>query len=316
MKSDRLISLLLLLQARSPRSARELSETLEVSMRTVYRDVEALSFAGVPVYAERGSAGGILLAEGYRQAITQFSTDELHALFLAAADPLTELGVSGHKGALHKLAGALPDLQRRAAEQARQRILLDHNKWYRAQQPGPLLAALRRAVWDDRRVRIHYRDRNGTPTERVVDPLGLVSKAGIWYLIARQENGEMRTFRAERILQADELPAQFTRPADFDLEAHWRSSMSAVERPVDTYDVLLFVAHDELEMITGFYETQVVSEEPDGKTVRVRFPGQRVALWQVAGWGARVRAIDPPDLRTALIEHAHEMLRAYCAPHS
>ena len=311
MKSDRLISLLLLLQARSPRSARELSETLEVSMRTVYRDVEALSFAGVPVYAERGSSGGILLAEGYRQAITQFSTDELHALFLAAADPLTELGVSGHKGALHKLAGALPDLQRRAAEQARQRILLDHNKWYRAQQPGQLLAALRRAVWDDRKVRISYRDRNGKPTDRVVDPFGLVSKAGVWYLIARQADGEMRTFRAERVLEADELQEQFTRPPDFDLEAHWRNSMSAVERPTETYEVLVFVLQDDLEMVTGFYESQIVSEEPAGKTVRIRFPAYRVALWQVAGWGARVRAIEPPELCEALIAHAHEMLRTY-----
>src|SRR5579871_5272065 len=111
MKSDRLLSMLLMLQARSPRSARELADALEVSKRTVYRDMESLGAAGVPVYAERGSSGGIALAEGYRQAITRFNTDELHALFLAASDPLSELGVSGHKGALHKLAGALPDLQ-------------------------------------------------------------------------------------------------------------------------------------------------------------------------------------------------------------
>ncbi|HKU67997.1 MAG TPA: HTH domain-containing protein, partial [Candidatus Baltobacteraceae bacterium] len=149
MKSDRLVSLLLMLQARSPRSARELAQALEVSARTIYRDVEALSVSGVPVYAERGSSGGIALADGYRRAITQFSTEELHALFLAAADPLAELGVTGHQRALDKLAGALPDLQRRAAQQARQRILLDHNRWYRLEQPAALLAVLRRAVWED-----------------------------------------------------------------------------------------------------------------------------------------------------------------------
>ncbi|HET9097422.1 MAG TPA: WYL domain-containing protein, partial [Candidatus Baltobacteraceae bacterium] len=209
MKSDRLVSLLLLLQARSPRCARELAQALEVSARTIYRDVEALSLSGVPVYAERGSTGGIALAEGYRKAITQFSTEELHALFLAAADPLAELGVTGHARALDKLSGALPDLQRRAAQQARQRILLDHNRWYRLEQPTALLAVLRRAVWEDRQVSIRYRDRNGAQTERTIDPYGLVSKAGVWYLVARQQDGDFRTFRVERVAHGEELPSRF-----------------------------------------------------------------------------------------------------------
>jgi len=314
MKSDRMVSLLLLLQARSPRSARELANTLEVSMRTVYRDVEALSWAGVPVYAERGSSGGIMLAEGYRKAITQFSTEELHALFLAAADPLAELGVSAHARALDKLEGALPDLQRRAAQQARQRILLDHNRWYRAAQPAPLLAALRRAVWDDRQVRMRYRDRAGASTDRVIDPFGLVSKAGVWYLIAREANGDMRTFRAERIVDAEELPTQFTRPDGFDLEAHWRSSTAAMERPSEAYDATLFVPSDEMEAITGFYESEPIEDRDGGKVLRIHFPAYRVALWQVAGWGPRVRVIAPAELRDAVIEQAHETLRAYATP--
>jgi predicted DNA-binding transcriptional regulator YafY len=310
-KSDRLVSLLLLLQSRSPRSARELAEALEVSSRTIYRDVEALSLAGVPVYAERGSSGGIALADGYRKAITQFSTDELHALFLAAADPLAELGVTGHQRALDKLSGALPDLQRRAAQQARQRILLDHNRWYRSEQPAALLALLRRAVWEDRQVRIRYRDRTGSMTERNVDPYGLVSKAGVWYLVARQHDGEYRTFRAERMANAEELPSHFTRDATFDLEAHWRASNAAMQRPMDWYEATLHVLNDALEWVMSFNECDVLSEDDGGKTLRMRFPSIRAAVQQIGGWARSVRVLEPPELRQAMAEHARDLLAFY-----
>lgn len=313
MKSDRLVSLLLLLQARSPRSARELAGALEVSARTIYRDVDALSVSGVPVYAERGSAGGIALAEGYRKAITQFSTEELNALFLAAADPLSELGVTGHQRALDKLSGALPDLQRRAAQQARQRILLDHNRWYRLEQPVALLALLRRAVWEDRQVSIRYRDRSGTMTQRCVDAYGLVSKAGVWYLIARQHDGEYRTFRVERIANVDELPSHFTRDAAFDLEAHWRASNAAMHRADEWYEATVHVTPDALEWVTSYAENEVLSEDAGGKRLRMRFPSLRVAAYQIIAWGKNVRAEGPPELHRAIAEHARELVAMYQA---
>lgn len=311
MKSDRLVSLMLLLQARSRRSARDLSGALEVSIRTIYRDVEALSAAGVPIYAERGSNGGIVLADGYRQAIAQFSTDELHALFVTATDPLADLGVRGHEHALHKLEGALPDLQRRAARKARERVLLDHNRWYRSQQPSEVLAALRRAVWDERHLRMQYRDRTGTGTTRVIQPLGLVSKAGVWYLIARVPQGELRTFRAERIVAIEELNERFERPADFDLETYWRSSQTAMERPAEWYDAVLQVQNNALEMVTAYWECESIEESESAKTVRVRFPSYKGAITHVAGWGASVRVIHPAGLRDAVIEYARDLLRAY-----
>lgn len=282
-------------------------------MRTIYRDVEALSTAGVPIYAERGSNGGIVLADGYRQAIAQFSTDELHALFVTATDPLADLGVRGHEYALHKLEGALPELQRRAARKARERVLLDHNRWYRTQQPAEVLAALRRAVWDERRLRMQYRDRIGTDTTRAIEPLGLVSKAGIWYVIARTPEGEMRTFRADRIVGIEDLPERFERPADFDLEAYWRSSQTAMERPAETYEAVLDVQTDALEMVGSFWECETVAEHENGKTLRVKFPSQRSALTSIAGWGAQVRVIHPDEMRAAVIDYARELLRAYSA---
>jgi len=186
MKGSRLLSMLLLLQGAERRSARELAAALEVSERTVHRDVEALCAAGVPVYAERGVYGGIALAAGYRRALTQFGDDEVRTLFISGSNPLVDLGLGvGHERALEKLAGALSDAQRKAVQKTRGRIHLDPRRWNQAVQPQEHLAALRRAVWDDRRVRLRYRDREAKTTERVIDPLGLVAKAGVWYLVAR-----------------------------------------------------------------------------------------------------------------------------------
>ena len=310
MKSERMVSLMLLLQARSPRSARELAESLEVSMRTIYRDVDALSASGVPVYAERGSNGGIALSDGYRQAIAQFSTDELHALFVAAADPLADLGVTGHERALHKLKGALPDLQRTAAEKARERILLDHNKWYRTEQPGTLLAALRRAVWDERALRIAYRDRGGKPSEREIEPLGLVSKAGVWYVIARDERGEMRTFRAERIVSVAETARRFARPDGFDLERYWRENMTALQPTQGTYEVTMRVDADALGALIPYFPAETLDEDDDTRALRIRFSSEEAAVSHAMMLGTRARVLGPDAFRKAVADRARAVLES------
>ena len=298
---------MLLLQARSPRSARELSRSLEVSIRTVYRDVEALSASGVPVYAERGASGGIVLSNGYRQAIAQFSTDELHALFVAAADPLADLGVVAHERALHKIKGALPDLQRRAAEKAGERILLDHNKWYRSEQPAAVLATLRRAVWDDRALRVTYSDRNGTMTTRDIEPLGLISKAGIWYVAARIDSGEMRTFRAERIVAIDELPRQFVRPAGFDLHEYWRGSTSFAEKREASYEATLRIEREAIEMVS-YVRSETLAEDDRTRTLRLAFSCEEAAIGHVMLLGNRAHVIGPAPLREAVVKRAREMI--------
>jgi predicted DNA-binding transcriptional regulator YafY len=309
-KSERLVSLMLLLQARSPRSAKDLARTLEVSMRTVYRDVEALSATGVPVYAERGSTGGIALSDGYRRAIAQFSTDELHALFVAAADPLADLGVAAHERALHKIKGALPELQQRAAEKASQRILLDHNRWYRTQQPGNVLAALRRAVWDDRATRITYRDRNGTMTTREIEPLGLISKAGVWYIAAGNGQGELRTFRADRIIAIAELERRFERPEDFDLHAYWRSSLEFADRQAPPYEATLQIDRECLESIVPYFPYETLSENALSQTLQVRFPSEDSAVSHTMMLGNHARVLGPPIFRDALIKRARDLLSA------
>lgn len=313
MKAERLISLLLLLQSGQRRTARTLAEALEVSERTIYRDVDALGAAGVPVYADRGAAGGIALSDGYRRALTHFTEDEIRSLFVSGASPMADLGLDGGRDrALEKLHGGLADVQRRAADKARSRIHLDQRRWYQGEPPRALLTALRRAVWDDRRVRLGYEDRKRNVTTRVVDPLGLVSKAGVWYVVARSA-GEMRSFRADRITEAEELLERFDRPADFDLERYWSETtakFSDESRPV--YSATLRMTPETLEFVASRWSAEIdVLERGERILARVAFPSMDVAVYQTLAWGARVTIVAPEDLRSAIVERAREAIAHY-----
>jgi len=312
MRSQRLVSCMLLLQGKRRLTAGQLARTLEVSTRTVYRDVEALSEAGVPVHMERGPHGGIVLADDYRRALAQFTNDELQTLFAAAAGPMTDLGIMSHPQALQKLAGALPAAQRRAAESSRERLLLDHNRWSRGDQPTGILVGLRKAIAEERRVRMRYRDRNGAVTERPIDPLGLVAKAGIWYLVAREAEKGDRTFRAQRILAIEETSERFTRPADFNLEEHWRASVAAIERrPEATYDIVIRVSLEALANFTSYWESTVLAEETDTAIVRIAFPSRQLAIVQVLVYGDGIEVLEPSDLGGAIADYARRALTKY-----
>ena len=191
MRADRLLSILMILQTRGKVTALALAEELEVSERTIYRDVEALSGAGVPLYAERGPGGGIALLEEYRTNLTGLNSDEARALFmLSIPSPLLQLGVGPDlTAAMFKLSAALPESRRREQQAARQRIHLDAAWWGQSGLPGPHLGVVQQAVWQDRRLRIVTRTLFGAEIELNVDPLGLVAKASEWYLVARRENG-------------------------------------------------------------------------------------------------------------------------------
>ncbi len=315
MKSGRLLATLLLLQAKGRLNARELAERLEVSQRTVYRDLDALSAAGVPVHAERGAGGGIVLADGYRQALTQFNEDELRALFVSSGDQLADIGVGDQRPfALDKLAGALPEAQRRAVEMARDRIYVDPRRWKQPVQPREHLATLRVAIWEDRRVRLSYRDQQRKPSVRVVEPLGLVAKAGVWYLVARSGT-EMRTFRAERILGAEELDERFERPPGFDLVTFWRDWAKQFEKSLPTYTVLLRVAVDAVDDVTSYWESQVLERNARSGSwlVRVVFPAPEVAIHQLVTWSGKVEIVEPPDLRELVVQRARAAVAHYAA---
>src|SRR5437764_9483135 len=233
MRADRLLSILLLLQMHPRLTARHLAKRLEVSERTIHRDMEALGAAGVPVVADRGVGGGWRLVEGYRANVSGLTEAEVQALFVTRPSRLlADLHLDkASDGALVKLLSVLPAINRRGAEMARQRIHIDVSGWNRSRDPVPHLPALQQAVWSDRRLRILYDRGEGCASERLVDPLGLVAKGSGWYLVAAIE-GDIRSYRVSRIRDVAMLDESFVRPAEFDLAGFWEKSAETFSQPL------------------------------------------------------------------------------------
>src|SRR3954454_19702012 len=310
MRSDRLLSLLLLLQARGRVTAPEVAAELEVSVRTVYRDVEALSAAGVPVWTEQGRGGGIALMPGYRTDMTGLTAAESRALVALTGRAVPEdLGMgSALASAVHKLVAAVPASHRAAAEQARDRVLVDHAGWYRRGTATPHLAAVQEAVWSDRRVRVRYRHGDGEAAGYVLDPYGLVVKAGVWYLVAAHR-GRTRLYRVDRLLAAEVVEAAARRPNGLDLTAEWDRLRADVERPRESVAVRVRVRREIVPMLLRVTRGQRTPDaDPDAGdadeegritlTLTFRAPGAAVA--SLLGFGGDVEVLEPAAVRTQL----------------
>ncbi|MEV6601905.1 YafY family protein [Actinoplanes sp. NPDC051346] len=233
MRASRLVSLLLLLQNRGRLSASRLATELGVTARTIYRDVEALAAAGVPIYAEHGPTGGYELMDGYRTRLTGLTADEAESLFLTGLpQPAAELGLGAQVAAAElKLTAALPTSYRDASTRIRHRFHLDAPGWFREPDPVPHLLAVAEALWRDQAVEVRYRrwaPRPGEVTRRL-HPLGLVLKAGTWYLVATGERGQPRAYRVSSILDVRPLPESVTRPDGFDLATYWQRHVEEYE---------------------------------------------------------------------------------------
>jgi predicted DNA-binding transcriptional regulator YafY len=316
MRASRLVSLLLLLQNRGQLTAAELARELEVSERTVFRDVEALSAAGIPIYAERGPHGGVRLVEGYRTRLTGMTGDEAGALFLSGLPgPAAELGLGTVMTAARlKVLAALPTELRARATRLVERFYLDAAAWFHADRPVPHLPALAEAVWESQVAQIAY-DRGDEITDRVVEPLGLVLKAGIWYLIARRE-GEVRTYRVSRVRSVELLEGRFDRPKGFNLEAYWLEASAAWERDVPRLRVDVRVAPDHLDDLADqigveAYDTaeRLDDPDPDGWVrLRLRLTYPHDAPARLLGLGASLEVLDPPEARQRVVALARGVL--------
>ncbi len=319
MRASRLVSLLLLLQHRGRVTAGELAEALEVSVRTIYRDLEALSAAGVPVYAEPGRNGGCQLVGGYRTRLTGLTAKEAEALFATGlTGPVGELGLGTVLGAAQlKLLAALPkDLADRAAS-ARQRFHFDAPTWFRASRNEPQLAALAAAVWDDQRVDIRYRHPGADePAPRTLDPFGLVNKAGVWYLVARRQ-GEMRTYRVSRVHDVTSLDEHFDRPPGFDLAEHWNASVAGYESllpPVDVEARASTHGFEELGWMTRTSGRAIKAHEvlPDGwMRCTLAFESLDDAYLDLMRLGADVEILAPDSLRSRMAATARALGALY-----
>ncbi len=291
MRATRLVSLLLLLQTRGRLTAAELADRLEVSVRTVHRDVESLAAAGVPVEAVRGPAGGYRLPGGYRTRLTGLTADEAEALFAAGMPgPAAELGLGGELAAARlKVLAAMPaELQERATR-AQRLFHLDTRGWFRAEDRVPHLPTLAAAVWAGRRVHIRYREGRAV-VRRTLDPLGLVLKGGAWYLVAHRSAG-MRVYRVSRVVSVRQLEDELRRPAGFELASYWEEWSRAFEESLPRVEVRV--------------------RDRKGDESVVTFEDLPTAYRELLRRGREVEVLEPPELRERIAATAHELVAMY-----
>ncbi len=322
MRGDRLLSILLILQGRRRTTARALAEQLEVSERTIYRDLDALSLAGVPVRAQQGRGGGVELLPHYRTDLTGMTEREARAVLVSGVSgPLADLGLGEDvAGARRKLLAALPEPSRASAEGAAQRIHLDPGRWFQMPEDTRHLGALLEAIWRQRRLRLHYRAADGKETRRRIEPLGLVAKAGTWYLVAQTSRGE-RVFRVARVLSLTLLEAEFDRPPGFDLAAFWRRASSEFESGVPRYHARLRVRRERIPTLPGHTgdvvrrhaEEAAAGRAGDAASVELEVPFDHFedARAGVLALGDAATVVEPAELRDAVLDTCRAVLRAH-----
>src|SRR5215208_7080575 len=318
MRADRLLSIVLLLQVHRRLTARGLAEKLEVSERTILRDMEALSTAGVPVVAERGSGGGWALVDGYRTNLTGLNAAEVQTLFSGLPERLlADLDMGRDSDAAHvKLLAALPPSSRADAEYARRRLHVDVAGWGGAEEAVPHLHTIQEAVWRGRKLLFTYGGDCGGAAERAVDPLGLVAKGGVWYLVARASEGEVRSYRVSRVASARVSEEPCERPEDFDLAAFWAGSVARFKSHAPSFRATLRAHKSVLHLMpyAGRFSRVESLGEADAEgwaTVRMRFQFEEDAAGLALGFGTKVEVLEPEDLRDKILRMAEEVVRFY-----
>ncbi|WP_053851706.1 YafY family protein [Streptomyces sp. NRRL B-24085] len=322
MRAARLIKMVLLLQSRPSMTAAELARELEVSERTVTRDAQALSEAGVPVYADRGRAGGYRLIGGYRTRLTGLARGEAEALFLSGVPgALREMGLEDAASAARlKVSAALLPSLRDASRTAAQRFHLDAPNWFTEPKTPELLPAVADAVWDDRPVTARYRGREGE-VERELEPYGLVLKAGVWYLCARvPDSGAYRVYRIDRFTAVTAGEARFERDEDFDLPGFWEAQAERFARSILHAEVVVRLSPDGVRRLphvvdpASAREALAAAEAAHGDgwlTVTLPVESEQIAHSQLAALGPEVEVLAPESLRARFAEDARRLGRLY-----
>jgi predicted DNA-binding transcriptional regulator YafY len=308
---------MMLLQNRGKLRAEELASELEVSARTIYRDIDALSNAGVPVYADGGPGGGYSLLEGYRTELTGLSREESEALLLLSLPgTLTDLSI-GKKlrtAVLKVISSGPPDLGQSEAR-LRQRLFLDPVSWFSLADEPRFLDEIQSCAWRDQKALMEYHDKKNAKSGREVCPYALVAKAAIWYLVADTSKG-MRVFRLSRIARFTPLDERFERSNDFDLRAFWEQWSGTFIESLHGYHATIRVAPEGervvADVLAGADEALRSAREISGwKSIPVTFANEREALWQILQLGTLVAVTDPPSLREAVRDAALRIASLY-----
>lgn len=320
MRSERLVALLFTLQSRRSATIAELADALGVSERTMHRDVAALQAVGVPLWTEPGRHGGVRLVDGWRSRLDGLTSREAVTLFaMGAPQALAELGLGTAVSAAHaKVAAALPASLREQAQHIAQRFHLDAPTWFRRAEDTEHLAAVARAVWEQRRVQVSYR-RSDRTVERVLAPLGLVLKAGVWYLVA-DADGDVRTYRVSRVAGVEERDERFERPPAFDLAGWWQRSSAEFERSLQRVPVRVRLSPAGVRRLPWVIDADLAvaaleeaeTAGPDG-WIEVELPLEEpeIAAGQLLGLGTEVEIIEPAAVRAAFADAARRMAQRH-----
>lgn len=311
---------MMLLRVRGLMTAHDLSKELEVSERTIYRDLEALSAAGVPVLTERGPGGGCALPPEFRTDLTGLTEHEVRGLFLSAVPgPLADLGMGkAIEAALLKMAAALPAMHRQDVAHTRSRVYVDTAEWFQPEEPVPHLKLVERAVWEERTLLITYRRADGVRVKRYVNPYGLVAKAGVWYMVGALR-GKLFAYRVSRIKGAEETHDHFQRPAEFDLGAYWSNWCDDFEAIIPRYTMTVRIKPHFISMLPNLYGegVHVLIEragQPDSAgciTLTLTFESFDAALGSALSLGTGAEVIEPEEMRRAVLNMASRVVDQY-----
>lgn len=321
MRASRLINILTTLQANGLVTAETLAEENEVSVRTIYRDIDALSLAGIPVYSERGSDGGYRLLDGYRVRLNGMSQAEAEAVFLSGLPgAAAELGLGSlMAGAQKKLIAALPEELRQSAAKMQAKFHLDAPTWFGENEQPLYLQAIADAVWNSKRIRMRYRAWK-SEKNREAEPLGIVLKGGAWYMAAKVEEN-VRTYRIARILDLVVTEDRFERPGDFDLASYWNENTRRLEWELHPNTATLrlspwgltMLQHNSPSFVRSRMELSGEADAEGWRTVRLPVATNRHAVSELLRLGADVEVLEPADLRVAIGDEVRRLTERYRA---
>jgi predicted DNA-binding transcriptional regulator YafY len=319
MRADRLLSLLMLLETHGKMTARQLAAELEVSERTIYRDITALSSSGVPVYTEDGPGGGISLVEDYKTDLTGLNADEVRALaMLNIPEPLVKLGVARDlKAAMLKLSASLPSVSRADETRTRQRIHLDASWWFEREEPIPHLQTIQQALFQQKKLHLTWREFRAD-VEQTLAPYGLVAKSNTWYLVASGTD-HLRVLRVSKVIQAQILEETFDYPEDFHLATFWKSWCEDFKKKQLVFSATVKASPELMEHLPRFFGEHSASiltqaGQPDERgrvTLTLPFESFESARDRILSWGGAVEVLEPLSLRMSVLDFAQQVTKLY-----
>jgi len=318
MRADRLISIMILLQNNTKMTTKELAGELEVSDRTILRDMEALSISGIPVVAERGRTGGWRLMDHFRSQLSGLKLDDMKALFiLPPEEMLADLGVQTHGlNIRQKLLASLPSLSKTEGQHFLEKIVIDTGTWKPSNEKNLTLITVQKALWEDKKLEIKYQNANSVYSNRVVSPLGLVAKGSAWYLVALNDSGEYRNFRLSRIVWAEIKLDVFTRPEHFNLSEYWKQSKLDFSQSLPLLKVEVLVHPGIIGRITftnKFVDNVTTNTQlNDGMiAVTLTFNTEEEAIAYVLGFGGAMKLLQPEHLIEKIVQQAKAVMGVY-----